>query len=149
MSGYSVTFPVANPLQGRAKLTQSCRRAGAVCSAAIANVRCRDHLIFRWRRTAGARTLLRSALRGSMDALINVVVPVFGIILTGYLAGRLGVLGPDSAAALNRFVFYFALPPALLIFMARAPIDKIFNWPFIGARSEERRVWKDFWLRGF
>jgi len=68
-----------------------------------------------------------------MDVLINVVVPVFGIILTGYLAGHLEVLGSDSAAALNRFVFYFALPPALFIFMARAPIDKIFNWPFIGA----------------
>jgi predicted permease len=68
-----------------------------------------------------------------MDALINVVVPVFGVVLTGYLAGRLGVLGPDSAAALNRFVFYFALPPALFIYMARAPAEKIFNWPFIGA----------------
>jgi predicted permease len=43
------------------------------------------------------------------------------------------VLGSDSAAALNRFVFYFALPPALFIFMARAPVEKIFNWPFIGA----------------
>jgi malonate transporter and related proteins len=68
-----------------------------------------------------------------MNALINVVLPVFGIILTGYLAGRLEVLGRDSAAALNRFVFYFALPPAVFIAMARAPIDKIFNWPFIGA----------------
>jgi hypothetical protein len=67
-----------------------------------------------------------------MNALINVVLPVFGIILTGYLAGRLEVLGRDSAAALNRFVFYFALPPALFVAMARAPIDKIFNWPFIG-----------------
>ena len=67
-----------------------------------------------------------------MDALINVVLPVFGIILTGYLAGRFGVLGPDSAAALNSFVYYFALPPALFIFVARAPVDKIFNWPFIG-----------------
>lgn len=68
-----------------------------------------------------------------MDALINVVFPVFGVILTGYLAGRLNVLGPDSAAALNRFVFCFALPPALFIFTARAPVESIFNWPFIGA----------------
>src|SRR5262245_14640718 len=68
-----------------------------------------------------------------MDALINVVVPVFGVVLTGYLAGRFDVLGADSAAALNRFVFYFALPPALFIYMARAPAEKIFNWPFIGA----------------
>src|SRR5260221_13200911 len=68
-----------------------------------------------------------------MNALINVVLPIFGIILTGYLAGRLEVLGRDSAAALNRFVFYFAVPPALFIATARAPIDKIFNCPFIGA----------------
>ncbi len=68
-----------------------------------------------------------------MDALINVIIPVFGVILTGYLAGRLNVLGSDSAAALNRFVFYFALPPALFIFTARAPVEDIFNWPFIGA----------------
>jgi predicted permease len=70
-----------------------------------------------------------------MNALINVVIPVFGIILTGYLAGRFGVLGPESAAALNRFVYYFAIPCALFIFAARAPIDIIFNWPFIGAFS--------------
>lgn len=68
-----------------------------------------------------------------MDALINVVVPVFGVVLTGYFAGRFDVLGLDSAAALNRFVFYFALPPALFIFTARAPVEKVFNWPFIGA----------------
>lgn len=68
-----------------------------------------------------------------MNVLVNIVIPVFGIILTGYLAGRLNVLGRDSAAALNHFVFYFALPPALFLVMARAPIDQIFNWPFIGA----------------
>src|SRR5215204_6789264 len=68
-----------------------------------------------------------------MNALINVAIPVFGIILTGYLAGRLEVLGPESAAALNRFVYYFAIPAALFIFAARAPIDRIFNWSFIGA----------------
>ena len=68
-----------------------------------------------------------------MNALINVVIPVFGIILTGYLAGRFEVLGPESAAALNRFVYYFAIPAALFIFTARAPIDRTFNWSFIGA----------------
>src|SRR5258706_4756637 len=68
-----------------------------------------------------------------MNSLITVVLPFFGIILPGNLARRLEVLGRDSAAALNRFVFYFAVPPALFIAMARAPIDKIFNWPFIGA----------------
>jgi hypothetical protein len=68
-----------------------------------------------------------------MDTLINVVTPVFGLILTGCLAGRSEVLGPESAAALTRFVYYFAFPAALFVFSARAPMDKTFNWPFIWA----------------
>lgn len=68
-----------------------------------------------------------------MEALISIVAPVFGIILTGYFAGRFDLLGSDAAAALNRFVFLFAVPCALFVFMARAPFDRIFNWPFIGA----------------
>ena len=66
-----------------------------------------------------------------MDALINVVLPVFGIILTGYLAGRFEALGP-TRRAINRFAFYFALPTALFVITSREPIDKIFNWPFMG-----------------
>ena len=68
-----------------------------------------------------------------MDALVNVAIPVFGIVLTGYLAGRWGVLGPESAQALNRFVYYFALPPVLFVFTARAPIASVLYWPFIAA----------------
>lgn len=68
-----------------------------------------------------------------MDVLIDVVIPVFGIVLAGYLAGRFNILGPESAIALNRFVFFFALPALLFVFTARAPIDKVLNWPFIGA----------------
>jgi len=36
-----------------------------------------------------------------MNALIKVVLPVFEIILTGYLAGHTQVLGRDSVAALR------------------------------------------------
>lgn len=68
-----------------------------------------------------------------MDALINVVVPVFAIIAAGYLAGHYRVLGTDSAVALNRFVYYFALPPVLFVFPARQPITEVLNWPFVGA----------------
>lgn len=68
-----------------------------------------------------------------MDALANVVVPVFAIIAAGYLAGRTGILGEDSAAALNRFVYYFALPPVLFVFPARQPIGEVLNGPFIAA----------------
>ncbi len=68
-----------------------------------------------------------------MDALLTVSVPVFGLILCGYLAGYFGVLGTHSSEALNRFVYYFALPALLFIFVARAPLEKILYWPFLAA----------------
>ena len=39
-----------------------------------------------------------------MEAIFNVVLPVFAIIGCGYLAGRFRILGDDSTEALNAFV---------------------------------------------
>ncbi len=68
-----------------------------------------------------------------MSSIAGVLFPVFGIILCGYLAGRFNVLGPTSAEALNRFVYYFALPPLLFTLTAEARLADIANWPFIFA----------------
>jgi malonate transporter len=68
-----------------------------------------------------------------VEPLLTVSVPVFGLILCGYLAGAFGVLGAPSSDALNRFVYYFALPALLFIFVARAPLERIFYWPFLAA----------------
>lgn len=70
-----------------------------------------------------------------MQAVLNVALPVFGIILCGYLAGRTGLLGAASSAALNAFVYWFALPPLIFIGMAETPVDRILNGPFIAAVS--------------
>lgn len=66
-----------------------------------------------------------------MSAVIEVVIPVFGIILAGYLCGRFGILGDASTDALNRFVYYVALPALFVISMARVDIGAILNWPFL------------------
>lgn len=68
-----------------------------------------------------------------MEAIINVVAPVFGIILTGYLAGYFKLLGDESSHAINRFVYYISLPVLLFVSMARVAADEIFNWSYIGA----------------
>lgn len=68
-----------------------------------------------------------------MDILIEVLVPVFAIILAGYLGGRLRILGGDSSRALNGFVFYFALPPLLFSALAEVDPGRIFHGPFIAA----------------
>jgi len=68
-----------------------------------------------------------------MRAVIDVVLPVFGLILCGFLAGRFRLLGEASSEALNRFVYWFALPALLFVSMARVPAREILNGPFIAA----------------
>ncbi len=68
-----------------------------------------------------------------MEPILTVSIPVFGLIFCGYFAGYFGVLGSQSSEALNRFVYYFALPALLFIFVARAPLERIFYWPFLAA----------------
>ena len=50
-----------------------------------------------------------------MEAVVNIVLPVFGIVLCGYAAGRMKLLGPASSEALNGFVYWVALPARELV----------------------------------
>ncbi|HYG89531.1 MAG TPA: AEC family transporter [Azospirillum sp.] len=68
-----------------------------------------------------------------MSAVFNVVLPVFAIILAGYLSGKAKLLGSASSEALNKFVYWMALPPVLFLGTARRPLADLLNWPFIGA----------------
>lgn len=40
-----------------------------------------------------------------MQPLLDIVLPVFAIIGVGYLCGARGLLGAESSAALNLFVY--------------------------------------------
>ncbi|MBM3572935.1 MAG: AEC family transporter, partial [Alphaproteobacteria bacterium] len=70
-----------------------------------------------------------------MEPVLNVGLPVFAIILLGYLAGRFAILGESATEALNALVYFFALPPLLFVSMARVPLAEIFNGPFLAAYS--------------
>jgi malonate transporter len=66
-----------------------------------------------------------------MAAVVDVAVPVFAIMLAGFLAGRFRILGETGSEALNAFVYWFALPPVLFLSMATVPLSDVFNWGFI------------------
>ena len=66
-----------------------------------------------------------------IDPLINGIIPLFSIILVGYLSGRYKILGVTAAEILNRFVFYFALPLLMFRSLATTQFASIFNGPFI------------------
>jgi predicted permease len=71
--------------------------------------------------------------RPTMIAVIDVVLPVFAIILAGYAAGRFRWLGEASTDALNRFVYYCALPALFFGSLARIDPSRIFEPSFLAA----------------
>ena len=62
-----------------------------------------------------------------MQAIFNVALPIFGVILAGYLAGRWRILGGEATAALNAFVSYFALPVLFFGTLARTPVAAVLD----------------------
>lgn len=77
-----------------------------------------------------------------MELLLTIVFPIFGIVAAGFICGRFGLLGADSSEALNRFVYWVALPSLLFGVMAKVDIASVFNWPFIaGFAGASAVVW--------
>jgi len=66
-----------------------------------------------------------------MEAIVNVVLPVFAIIASGWFCGRMGLLGDGASQALNGFTYFAALPALFFGAMATAPLKETFNLPFI------------------
>ncbi|MBO6561628.1 MAG: AEC family transporter [Nisaea sp.] len=60
-----------------------------------------------------------------------VVLPIFALILTGFVARRSGALGPTATREVNRFVVYLALPAMLFSIMAKADPREIWQPDFI------------------
>ncbi len=71
--------------------------------------------------------------RRPLFSTLTIVLPVFALILAGWLARRLGLLGPGAATELNRFVVFLALPALLFDIVAHARWAEIWQPGFIGA----------------
>ena len=62
-----------------------------------------------------------------IDVFLNAVLPIFAVVAVGFAFGRGGVFDFSTAVALNRFVFYIALPVLLFRLIATAPFER-FEW---------------------
>ncbi len=58
-----------------------------------------------------------------MSIVVDIVTPVFGLILLGWLAGRLGILGERSGEGISDFAFTLGLPALLCRTVATAHWD--------------------------
>lgn len=66
-----------------------------------------------------------------MQLLFDIVIPVFILMVLGWLCRRTGLLEESSAAALNRFVYYIAVPALMFTSTAVVDIESVLQWNFI------------------
>ena len=69
--------------------------------------------------------------RRAMLSNLLIVLPVFALILAGWLARRSNALGPHATREVNRLVIYLALPALLFDIMANADPARIWQPGFI------------------
>jgi len=70
-----------------------------------------------------------------MLSIIELLLPIFALILAGFICRRRNVLGPQAASELNRFVVWLALPALLFNTMAHASWQQLDQPAFIATFS--------------
>jgi malonate transporter and related proteins len=68
---------------------------------------------------------------GSKMAVADLVLPVFAIIVTGWLAGWLGYISRSLADGLVHFAYNVAMPALLFVTIAQEPARNLLEWRFL------------------
>ncbi len=68
-----------------------------------------------------------------MAVILEGVVPLFAVILLGYVAGRLRLFDEAGVATLVGFVFNLAMPPLLFRLMATSQLAEVADWRLLVA----------------
>ncbi len=68
-----------------------------------------------------------------MQAVLNIITPIFAIVALGYVLARSGVLSIAASEALTRFMFYVAVPAMLFRTLATTTLPSNVPWAYIGA----------------
>jgi malonate transporter and related proteins len=66
-----------------------------------------------------------------MQAIVNVVIPVFLIVAIGYGARRFDILGDTASKIINDFVYYIALPALLFVLLAELKPGSLLRGDFL------------------
>lgn len=70
-------------------------------------------------------------MESTLEPVLGAVLPVFGLVACGFLAGRFGLVTQASSEALNQFVYAFALPAMLFVAVYRGSLDEILSGNFL------------------
>jgi malonate transporter len=63
----------------------------------------------------------------------TLVLPVFAVIVTGWLTGAFGYLPRALSAPLVQFAYNVAMPALVFLTVAQEPIGALLDWRFLGA----------------
>jgi len=70
-------------------------------------------------------------VESALAPVLGAVLPVFGLVGCGYLAGRFRIVTQASSQALNQFVYAFALPAMLFVAIYRGSLEEILSGAFL------------------
>ncbi|MEI5996135.1 AEC family transporter [Paraburkholderia bengalensis] len=65
--------------------------------------------------------------------LAGTILPIFAIILAGWIAGASGYMPRDLAGPLMRFAYYIAMPALVFLTIAAETLHSLLDWRFVAA----------------
>ena len=78
--------------------------------------------------------------------IADMVLPVFAIIVTGWLAGGLGYISRSLADGLVHFAYNIAMPALLFITIAQEAARNLLEWRFLLAFGGGSILWFSCWF---
>ncbi len=64
--------------------------------------------------------------------ILGLILPLFGLILLGYITARIRPQPVEALGWLNTFIVYLALPALFFSLLLKTPIEQLASWTFIG-----------------
>ncbi len=68
-----------------------------------------------------------------MLEVLGLILPLFGLILLGFIGAKLSKQSIEALGWLNTFIIYFALPALFFKLLSKTPIEQLASWDFIFA----------------
>jgi malonate transporter and related proteins len=66
-----------------------------------------------------------------MLEILGLILPLFGLILLGYLTARLKPQPVEALGWLNTFIIYLALPALFFRLLSKTPVEQLASWTFV------------------
>ena len=70
-----------------------------------------------------------------MEHVVNLAMPFFGLILIGWVCGKMRVLPAEGLGWLNFFIVYVSLPALFFQLLSRTPVEQLTRWSFVATTS--------------